>query len=460
MSASFLHHPSSFRDPSGFVFEKEGVLYRQVNKVFKDHFDFFIHSGCYEKLVKQQLLIPHEPINKNLTAGNEWYATLKPEQAGCISYPWEWSFDMLKDAALLTLRITKEAIASGLILKDATPYNVQWYKGKLTFIDTLSFEKYDAGEPWIAYRQFCESFLAPLLLMHYKKQSLQPLLLAWPEGIPLSIAKSLLPGRSKFSLHVYLHIHLHANIAGKKKLHTGAKAKFSGQKMLNLITSLEMLTGKLKLQGHSTAWSGYYEEASLRKNYLELKKEIIARWLDRMPGIKTASDLGANDGEFSCLLAQKSIQTIAVDFDPYCINNLYHKIKGSGEKNIQPFIADLTHPSPAIGFNNQERPSLLSRLKTDLSLALALIHHLVIGKNISLEMTAALFKQISKILIIEFVPKTDEKVQLMLANKKDIYTSYTQDNFEKAFAGCFSIEEKEAISDSGRVLYLMKRHEG
>ena len=141
MQANFIHHPSSYRDPSGFIFEKNGILYRQVNKVFKEHFDFFITSGCYEKLVKKNWLIPHEMISQNLTGDEQWYETLQPEKLSFISYPYEWSFDMLKDAALLTLDLLKEALASGMILKDATPYNIQWHNGKLVFIDSLSFEK-------------------------------------------------------------------------------------------------------------------------------------------------------------------------------------------------------------------------------------------------------------------------------------------------------------------------------
>src|SRR5438105_7774210 len=217
MSPNAFMHPSSYRDPSGFMFEKDGILYRQVNQVFKEHYDHFIQTGCYKKLVEKGQLISHQTIPENLTGTPEWYITLKPEKLDFISYPYEWSFDMLKDAALLTLQLVKDAISFGLILKDATPYNIQWHKGKFIFIDTLSFEKYNETEPWIAYRQFCESFLGPLLLMHYAKMPLQQLLLSYPEGIPLSIIKKLLPAKSRFSLYTYLHIHVHASIAAKKR---------------------------------------------------------------------------------------------------------------------------------------------------------------------------------------------------------------------------------------------------
>lgn len=450
-------HPSSYRDPSGFVFEKNGILYRQVNKIFKKHFDFFIQSGCYGNLVQKDLLISHVEISQDITDSNDGYKTIKPQRIPFISYPYEWSFDMLKDAALLTLNIVKECLAFGVILKDATPYNIQWYDGRLIFIDTLSFEKYNEEEPWIAYRQFCECFLSPLLLMHYSKNSLQQLLLAYPEGIPLRITKSLLPVRSKFSLHTYLHIHVHASVTGRKKGNDERKLKFSRQKLINIITSLETLVRKLKLPEQATAWSGYYDEVFQRKDYLPQKKQIVEQWVGQLDNIKAAVDLGANEGEFSKLLSAKNIQTIASDFDAYCINKLYESIKTSGENNIQPLIIDVANPSPSIGLNNKERESFIERTKVDLALSLALIHHLAIGKNIPFSFISQMFAGITNYLIIEFIPKEDSKIQMMLAHKNDIYTSYNETGFINAFENHFSIIERKEIVDSGRILFLMKK---
>lgn len=459
MSKSSTHHPSSYRDPSGFIFEKDGVLYRQVNTVFKEHFELFNSSGLYQRLVQKDLLIPHQILHENLSGDAGWYATLKPERIAFISYPYEWSFDMLKDAALLTLKLAREGLASGMILKDATPYNIQWHKGKFVFIDSLSFEKYDEEKPWIAYHQFCESFLAPLLLMHYRKNALSALLLAYPEGIPLHIASALLPWRTKLSLHIYLHIHLHAGLGKKKQAEKQKRVKFSRHKLNNLLTSLELLIQKLKAPVQLTAWSAYYEEASQRKDYLENKRKIIQQWLVKLGALITAADLGANNGEFSRLIASKNILTLAADFDPYCINSLYNEIKKKTEHNLQPLVIDLANPSPAIGVNNEERASFSGRLRVDLVLALALIHHLAIGKNIPFGMIASFLKPLGRYLIIEFVPKMDDKVQLMLTAKKDIYTDYTQANFEAAFKDYYSITSKENIAGSNRVLYLMTRNE-
>ncbi len=460
MPDSFIHHPSSYRDPSGFVFRKNGVLYRQVNKVFSEHFDFFIASGCYENLVKRGHLITHEIIDENLTGDNQWHTTLKPEQVPFISYPYEWSFDMLKDAAILTLDLLKEALAYEMIVKDATPYNIQWHNGKLVFIDSLSFEKYDETFPWIAYRQFCETFLSPLLLTHYFKMPLQEMLLAYSDGIPLQVTQSLLPRRTKFSIHTYLHIHLHAKYSAKHPAQNVKRTSFSKKKLLNLVSGLEILIKKLKLPDSKSTWSAYYDEASQRTDYLQSKQQIIQQWLEKIKPIATAADLGANNGEFSKLAAANNIQIIAADFDAFCINTLYNQIKISGEKNILPVILDLSKPSPAIGVNNEERDSFINRTNVDLVLALALIHHLSIGKNIPFDKIAALFHRVGRYLIIEFVPKQDDKIQLMLTNKKDIYTAYTEKNFLSTFRRYFTIEEKQIIAGSERTLYLMKKNEG
>lgn len=458
MSDSFFHHPSSYRDPSGYIFNKNNVLYRQVNKVFSEHFDFFIASGCYEKLVKKGLLIRHETVTENMTGDKEWYATLKPEPVGFISFPYEWSFDMLKDAALLTLNLLKEALASDMILKDATPYNIQWHNGQLVFIDTLSFEKYDETIPWIAYRQFCENFLSPLLLAHHSGRPIQELMLAYSDGIPLQITQSLLPWRTKFSIHTYLHIHLHAKYSERNSLQqSGKKTSFSKKKLLNLVASLEKLINTLKLPESKSTWSEYYDEASQRPDYLKNKQQIIQQWIEKIKPIRTAADLGANTGEFSKLTAAKNIKTIAADFDAFCINALYNKVKKTGEKNILPLILDLSKPSPAIGVNNEERDSFINRTNVDLILALALIHHLVIGKNIPMDKIAAFFHRICQHLIIEFVPKQDEKVQFMLQQKEDIYPGYNEPGLISSFSTYFSIEDEQAIPGTTRTLYLMKR---
>lgn len=457
MPSSFISHPSSYRDPSGFLFYKNDVLYRQVNQSFKKDFDQFINGGLYEHLVEKKILVSHETIIENLTASANWYQTLKPQMVPFISYPYEWCFDMLKDAALITLEAAGEAMNFGMMLKDASAYNVQLNEGRMMFIDTLSFEKYDEQKPWIAYRQFCEHFFAPLALMHYLKEPLQNLILAHFDGVPLSLAKKLLPFRSKLNLHTYLHLHLQSSLSKKKQATSNSAGNFSKQKMKNLFQSLEQAVRSFSFSERSGVWSDYYEEANQRQDYVKTKKEIITEWLEQLQP-NTVLDIGTNEGEFSLLAATKSKYVISSDLDHYSINRLYHHLKQKQTGNIHPLIIDFTNPTPAIGVNNEERNSFLSRAKSDLVMVLAFIHHIAIGKNVPFEKMAAMLSSLGDHIIIEFVPKDDPKVQIMLSGKKDIYTDYNEQTFENAFGNLFSVIKKQAIANSGRTLYLLKKN--
>src|SRR5690606_32847467 len=265
----------------------------------------------------------------------------------------------------------------------------------------------------------------------------------------IDIVASMVPKKTKFSIFTYLHIHLNAKYARKGPGTTKKADHLPKKKLENLIGSLEILINKLSLPEHDSTWSHYYDEASEREDYLSKKKELVRKWVDELAEVKTAIDFGANEGEFSLLLAERRIRTVAADFDPYCIDRLYNKIKEGGEKLVQPITLDLSNPTPAIGVNHAERDSFLHRAKFDLALALALLHHLAIGKNIPFRMIAEFFSQTAPNLIIEFIPKTDEKIKLMLSEKEDIYSEYSEEEFEKAFGKYYRLSRKEIIGNSG-----------
>lgn len=448
-------HPSSYRDPAGFLFYQNEILYRQVAKSFAAAFDQFHQQGLSQHLIESGLLTPYELVGENLTGSQDWHCTLKPERLPFISYPYEWCFGMLKDGALATLQLASEAMPYGMILKDASAYNLQWHKGRMQLIDTLSFEAYDKQKPWVAYRQFCEHFLALLALMHYLQTPLQSLQLAHPDGIPLSTAKKFLPAKSQWNLHVHLHLHLQAKLAAKILDERSKSVLFSKNKMQQMLKSLRETVTHFSLETHSGVWSAYYEEAAQRQDYLQQKKEIVGDWLAKL-ALQTALDAGANTGEFSLLLAQKGVYTVSVDSDHDAIGELYKTIKHRGIHNIHPLLVDLSNPSPALGVNNEERPSFLARTSVDLVLALALVHHLCIGKNIDFFKTAKLFSSLGKWLLVEFVPKEDKKIKFMLQQKPDVYQWYTKEAFLDAYKQLFTIIAEKEIGDSGRTLYLMK----
>jgi hypothetical protein len=446
-----INHPASFRDPSGFVFQWNDSYYRQVNKVYSQDYDLLVNSGLLELLVEKKLIIPHIETEEIIAEPVNWYKTLKPQLVPFISYPYEWCFDQLKDAALLTIKIVKTALDHGMILKDATPYNIQFLDGRPVLIDTLSFEKYNANKAWVAYRQFCNMFLFPLYLEHYLKTDIQKTLVVYPDGIPVEITSKSLPLKSRASVGVWLHVYLQNTVtrnAGTRK----EEEKFSKKKLLNLVNHLEATIYNLRNRTISSAWKNYYAETIISKNYLNGKEKIFRKLLDELEA-DTVLDLGANDGYFSKIIAEKGTQVIAVDNDSRSICALYE----SKNKNILPLILDVANPSPSTGFDNAERPDFFKRIKADAVVALALIHHLVIGRNISLGVLATWLHGISKKLIIEFVPRDDEKVQQMLTSRKDIFGSYTEPDFESAFSRYFIIRHKENVPGTTRLIYLMEK---
>jgi hypothetical protein len=450
-------HPSSFKDSYAFVFtDEENIVYRQLNKSYQIHYEHLMSSGLYNKLVDEKLLIIHSEIDDIKFDIPTHYKTIQPQHIPFISYPYEWCFNQLKDAALLTLTILKESLHHDMILKDATPFNIQFLDGKSVFIDTSSFEKYVEGKPWIAYKQFCENFLSPLLLMIYTSASLNKLLIAFPEGIPLSIISKLLPFKSRFNLWVLLHIHLQASFKNVKADIKNDAKKMSKQRLLGLIQNLYSLIDSLSLKNENSVWSNYYENDILSDEYLRNKDLIISNVLAKI-SVKSAVDFGTNTGRYAQLLSSKNIPVVATDFDAKCINNLYCEIKKDQTKNILPLVIDLANPIPAIGFANNERNSFLNRCHPDLVLALALIHHLAIGKNIPLHKIAEQFSSIGNYLIIEFIPKSDEKVKLLLQNREDIFSSYTLENFEHTFSKFYSIIEKQNVNSTNRIIYLMQK---
>lgn len=450
---------SSFRDPSGFLFYRNGSLYRQVNLRYKEHYDLLMKSGLYKKLVGANLLIPHQEVDIEPENSERAYRVIKPERIPFISYPYEWCFSQLKDAALVTLGIQKMALDSGMVLKDSSAYNIQFTGAKPVFIDTLSFERYREGEPWIAYRQFCQHFLAPLALMSYKDVRLNQLLRIYLDGVPLDMASELLPFRTMLKISLLSHIHIHA----KSQKHFADKAvrtkgfKVSRTSLLGLIGNLESAVKRLEWKPKGTEWAEYYADTNYSESAMNHKKQVVAEFLDE---IKPSSvwDVGANVGTFSRIAASRGIQTFSFDIDPACVELNYLDCKKSGETNVLPLLLDLTNPSPSIGWENAERSSLLERAPAQTVLALALAHHLAISNNLPLESIASFFSKLcSKSLIVEFVPKDDSQVQRLLANREDIFTDYTQNAFEREFSRYFTIQSSVKISDSKRTLYLMEK---
>ncbi|MCK5233184.1 MAG: SAM-dependent methyltransferase [Candidatus Aenigmarchaeota archaeon] len=452
-------HPSSFRDSSGFIFYEDRTLYRQVNKEYKENYDMLMNSGLYAALVDTNLLVKCEEMSSKIKKDHLAYKILKPEPVPFISYPYEWCFSQLKDAALATLNIQKTALKYEMSLKDASAYNIQFVNGKPLLIDTLSFEKYCEGQPWIAYRQFCQHFLAPIALMSHKDVRLNQLLKIYLDGIPLNLASTLLPLRTRCMLSLLSHIHLHS----KSQNHFADKGKslksnrISRRSFLGLLEHLISTIEKLKWRPKGTEWAEYYDATNYSETAFAHKKEVLKSFLKKSPSSKTIWDLGANTGEFSRIASGFCNQVISFDIDYAAVEKNYLACVESNEKKIIPAVLDITNPSPGIGWENKERLSLLQRGPADSAIALALLHHLAISNNTPLEKIADFFSKACNTLIIEFIPKEDSQVKRLLLNREDIFHDYTQGSFEKKFKSNFRIKESVKNKNSCRTLYLMQK---
>lgn len=452
-------HGGSFRDPNGFIFFREEILYRQINNRFRGEFEYLISSGLYDELVASGLLVDHEEADLSLAVSDDAYKVLRPRLIPFISYPHEWCFSELKDAALATLLIQKKALAHGMSLKDCSAFNVQFDGGRPVFIDTLSFERYREGRPWVAYRQFCQHFLAPLALMSYRDVRLNQLFRVYIDGVPLDLAGSLLPFRSHLSFSLFTHIHVHSRYqrryAGETKKPEG-RGKVSRTALMGIVDSLESAVKRLTWSPKGTEWAEYYEDTNYTKAGLECKERLVGEYLDAVsPGV--VWDLGANTGRFSKIAAERGGRVLSFDVDPAAVERNYLEVKREGRENILPLLLDLTNPTSGMGWSGRERMSLIDRGPADAALALALIHHLAISNNLPFERIAEFLSNVCGNLIVEFVPKDDSQVRRLLVSREDIFDDYTRQCFEESFKRYFRIERSESIVDSLRTLYLMSR---
>lgn len=453
--------PGSFRDPSGFLFHSEGILYRQVNHSYAAAYRQLMDSGLYAALSEAGLLVAHEELSEAPAPAENAYTVIRPEIIPLVSYPYEWCFGQLRAAALATLEIHRRALEHGMVLKDASAYNVQFVGARPVFIDTLSFAPYAEGQPWVAYRQFCQHFLAPLALMSRCDIRFGQWLRAFIDGIPLDLASRALPRRSYLSLGLCMHLHMHARseahyaqASAKESSAAAAKARLSRTGMLGMVDNLTATVRGLQWQPPATEWAAYYEATNYTESSMTGKERIVAGFLEHLrPG--TVWDLGANTGRFSRLASGRGAYTAAFDIDPAAVEFNYRQGVEKGESNLLPLWLDLANPSPALGWAHQERQSWMERGPADVVMALALIHHLALTNNVPLPDLARFFARVARTLIIEFVPKGDSQVQRMLASREDIFTEYSQPQFETAFRRYFAIDETVPIPGTERTLYRM-----
>lgn len=453
-------HPSSFRDPSGSLFLVEKQLYRQIHRDYRPHYEALLSSGLYSQLVGDGLLIPHEEVPHPVPLPAEMDRVLQPTMVPFVSYPYEWCFSQYRAAASALLSIQLRALRAGMTLKDASAYNMQWYRAQPILIDTLSFERHVDGRPWIAYRQFCEHFLAPVLLMAYRDARLGQLMRWALDGVPLDLASRLLPLRTWLNPGVVLHLHLHARA---QKRYAGATlpaartASVATRNLVALVAHLRRTVERLAPRPLRSTWSGYYDATNYDPEAADDKAQVVGDYLDRAQPT-SVWDLGANDGRYSRLASARGAFTVAFDGDFGAVERGFALQQEKHDVGFLPLFSDLTNPGPDQGWAHEERLSLVNRGPADMVMALAVVHHLAIGNNTPFARIGRFFASLARRwLIVEFVPKDDSQVQRLLATRADVFPDYHAEGLERALEAHFEQVACTPLRVSRRRLYLLRR---
>ncbi len=454
---------ASFRDPAGFLFRRDGVLYRQINEKHRGNYDALMQSGLYDQLVDRGLLVRHVEVDVSLAEPDSGSLVIMPDPVPFISYPFEWCAGQLRAAGEATLAIQRIAIDHGMSLRDASAYNIQFHHGQPLLIDTLSFEPLAEGRPWSAYGQYCRHFLAPLALMKHVDVRLGNLLRTELDGVPLDLAASLLPRRTRFQWGLGVHLHAHAT---SQRRHAGEQgergrpqsSKMSRRALIGLVDSLLAATKKQQWRPAPSTWRDYYALGeSYSRDSMDHKKGVVATMLQDVSA-DLIWDLGANTGQFSRLAADVTgAQVVAIEMDSSAVELHWQSLRDEENVRVLPLLNDLSNPTPAQGWAHRERASLEDRGPADVVLALALVHHLAIGNNVPLRLLLEWLASLAQTVIIEWIPKQDPMVQRLLASREDVFDDYCTDEFERAAEQFFKIRQTEPVEDSLRRLYVLER---
>ncbi|MEH1167316.1 methyltransferase domain-containing protein [Micromonospora sp. CPCC 205539] len=459
--------PASFRDPANRVFHVGEEVLRGLDPQAAGHWRALTGTAFFPALVAAGKICATEdapPALVPAAAGAPWAAVLRHERIPFVSHPYEWSFTMLRDAALLHLEILRAALADGFTTKDGSAYNLQWRGTDPVFIDIGSFEPVRDGEPWAGYRQFCQTVLYPLLLTAHLGVDFQPWLRARVDGIEADQLRPLFGGARRLRAGVLTHLHLH----GAMQQHnasastTDVKAQlraagFNRELVLATVRGIERLVRKLEHRPSVSHWSDYQRTCGYSAQDRAAKERFVTAALTAGARPRRVLDLGANDGRYSRLAAEHADHVVAVEQDPAVVDELYRTLRAEGQRRILPLVLDLADPSPGGGWRGVERAGFTQRASADAVLALAVVHHLAIGRNVPLPDVIDWLAGLTApggAVVVEFVHPEDPMAQRLLANKPDgLFPDYRRDAFERLLAARGRIADRLELPSGTRTLY-------
>lgn len=456
--------PGSFRDRDGRVFYHEGRVYRALSGTAAADWRALADTALFRRAIAAGTIVATTEAELPRAFLEElsprWECALEHEPIAFISYPYEWPFSMLRDAALLQLELLADALAEGMILKDASSYNVQWRGSKPVFIDVGSFEAWREGDPWAGYLQFCQLFLYPLMLTAHRDVYFGPWLRGSLDGITPAEMHRLLGWRDRLRPGVLTDVYLQAKLTKRDASDASLRgelrrAGFRKEMILNNVRRLIKIVRGLAWRRRESQWASYAEENTYEREDREIKERFVRRVAAERPW-RSVWDLGSNTGAYSRIAAEHAETVVALDADPLAVDRLYRRLREEGPDNVLPLVVNLTDPSPALGWRHRERQALGERPRPELILCLALIHHLVLTANVPLDEVVDWLADLGSHLVIEFPTKDDAMVRKLLRNKADVYDDYEADYFEHRLRERFEVLRQESYHGGTRRLFFAR----
>ena len=452
----------SFRDPLSQVFGRDGEIYRGLAEGGLADFNAVAEAPFWSELQRQRKVVATELVDTPHPDDSRWAGVLHHERIPVVSYPYEWPFEMLRDAARLQIEVTRAALAEGFVTKDATSYNVQFDGVRPTFIDVGSFEPLRRGEPWAGYRQFCELFLNPLVVQAVGGIDFQPWLRGSLNGITPGSVAPLVRGRHRFNRRLLVHVLVHARAERKyadadKDRDVSGELRSAGLSPKILMAQLDNLAAtvdKLRWRAQRSEWSDYTDRSHYTDADLASKDTVVSAAVEAARP-ELVLDLGANDGRFSKLaLEHGASRVVAVDSDHLVVDRLYRHLRDTGEERILPLVMNLADPSTGLGWRGRERPGFTDRVRPDLVLCLAVVHHLALTNTVPLPMIVDLLADFDAPLVVEFPHRDDPMAARLLARKRaGLFDHYDLPQWEEALAARFNVTERIPAPSGRRTLY-------
>ncbi|HWC67014.1 MAG TPA: class I SAM-dependent methyltransferase [Acidimicrobiales bacterium] len=462
--------PGSFRDPTSRVFVTDDSVWRGLSKDALADFEALAATEFFRTALERGELVGTQLATASAPAlPGEWAGVLRHDRIRILSYPYEWPFAMLRDAARLQLSLARRALAEQLITKDASAYNIQFVGTRPVFIDIGSFERVHGGEPWPGYRQFCEHFLNPLLLQAMRDVPFHPVLRGSVHGIPPGMAADLLRGSRRRQRGVFTHVKLHARAERRyadadRERDVRSELKRAGfgpglidAQLKNLERAIEALRWPRHEKRTSSTWSSYTERSHYTDRDLQRKEAFVETAVAHAGSPRLVLDLGANDGRFSRLaLGAGAGSVVAVDSDHLVVDRLYRDLTAEGEARVLPLVLDLSDPSPGLGWRSRERPAFVDRMRgeLDLVLCLAVVHHLALTNTVPLDEIVEFLADLDAPVVVEFPHRDDVMAARLLARKRSgLFDGYDVPQWERALERRFQVSAREVLPSGTRTIY-------